>query len=205
VDSHETKFKNTETRIQKAFLALLEKHDFMDITIQDVCREAGIYRSTFYSHYDNTRDLLNAVWKATLSSFASFTESSYKLDIPKEGWSEEISYFLISPTVLENYLVFVKEHRRLFLLYEKNGSLFEQGGNDAWLKELIIRPSFEAAGVRDPEQIRYLTDFYFTGVVAMVDRWVLEGCELPIDTLISYIRLALVGKDGADPAKTKEE
>lgn len=47
--------------IQEAFLKLINQQPFAKITVAQVCREAEITRSTFYIHYSNLNDVLNAV------------------------------------------------------------------------------------------------------------------------------------------------
>ena len=43
----------TRTVIHNAFLVLLEKKNYDEITVQDILDKAGINRSTFYKHYLN--------------------------------------------------------------------------------------------------------------------------------------------------------
>ncbi|MDE7384341.1 MAG: TetR/AcrR family transcriptional regulator, partial [Anaeroplasmataceae bacterium] len=50
----ESKFQNTANKMGSAFITLLETKEFLDITIMDICKAAGVNRSTFYAHYDNT-------------------------------------------------------------------------------------------------------------------------------------------------------
>lgn len=198
MNTHETKYQNTEKRLEQALLSLLERKDFAAISVADVCREAGVYRSTFYSHYGNTRDLLEACWNSLLASFFHHTQEAYKLDLPRYSWSEEVSYFLISPKVLRNYLDFLKKNRKILLIYRRNASLFGNAENQKTLQELVFRPSFETAGIKDPQQIEYLTEFYLSGVQSMIYKWVDEDCLLSEDKLITMIRLALLGPKKAD-------
>lgn len=44
--------------MDEALITLLEKKDFAYITIKEICEVAGVNRSTFYLHYENTSDLL---------------------------------------------------------------------------------------------------------------------------------------------------
>ena len=55
----ESKYFNTALRMDEALAALLEKKDFEYITVKEICDAAGVNRSTFYLHYENTRDLLD--------------------------------------------------------------------------------------------------------------------------------------------------
>ena len=50
MNKNESKYFNTAVKMDKAFLALLEKKDFAYITVKEICEEAGVNRSTFYLH-----------------------------------------------------------------------------------------------------------------------------------------------------------
>ncbi|WP_295747460.1 TetR family transcriptional regulator [uncultured Limosilactobacillus sp.] len=47
--------------IQTAFLELIDQQPFAKITVAQLCRQAEITRSTFYLHYANLNEVLNAV------------------------------------------------------------------------------------------------------------------------------------------------
>ncbi len=53
------KFQETEQLICNTFLELLNKKSFSEITITEICREAGITRATFYAHCKDTRELMS--------------------------------------------------------------------------------------------------------------------------------------------------
>ena len=78
----ESKYFNTAIKIDKAFLSLLETKDFAYITIKEVCAAAGVNRSTFYLHYQNTRELLDEsllfLYRQFLSYFQSRNEDFIK-------------------------------------------------------------------------------------------------------------------------------
>lgn len=59
MNKNESKYFNTAVKMDKAFLALLEKKDFAYITVKEICEEAGVNRSTFYLHYETLEDLLS--------------------------------------------------------------------------------------------------------------------------------------------------
>lgn len=44
--------------MDEALLYFLDKKDFEFITIKEICKKAGVNRSTFYLHYENLNDLL---------------------------------------------------------------------------------------------------------------------------------------------------
>ena len=50
--------RETRERLKEALLRLLARRDILDVTVSRLCQEAGVNRSTFYSHYDSIGDLM---------------------------------------------------------------------------------------------------------------------------------------------------
>ena len=74
MNKSESKYFNTAEKMDKAFISLLCEKDFEYITIKEICKAAGVNRSTFYLHYDNTRDLLSESLDYVISQFLSYYE-----------------------------------------------------------------------------------------------------------------------------------
>ena len=58
----------TEEAIKDAFLNLLKCKDYMDITVTDICKTAGVSRGTFYAHFDNIAKLTDTLFEEALSN-----------------------------------------------------------------------------------------------------------------------------------------
>ena len=52
--------------IKDAFLQLLLKKDYMQITITDLCKYAGVSRGTFYTHFGNIGQVVEEVFSDAL-------------------------------------------------------------------------------------------------------------------------------------------
>ena len=52
--------------IKDAFLQLLLKKDYMQITITDLCKYAGVSRGTFYAHFGNIGQVVEEVFSDAL-------------------------------------------------------------------------------------------------------------------------------------------
>lgn len=72
MNKNQSKYFNTAVKMDKALIALLEKKDFEYITIKEVCQTAGVNRSTFYLHYDNTNDLLQETTRYISDGFLDY-------------------------------------------------------------------------------------------------------------------------------------
>ena len=77
MNKSESKYFNTAVRMDEALISLLARKDFAYITVREICETAGVNRSTFYLHYENTGDLLEEAVRYTEERFsAAFRQSS---------------------------------------------------------------------------------------------------------------------------------
>lgn len=65
------RYKTSSEKIETAFLALILNHKYEDITVNQICEQAEINRSTFYSHYDDINDLIIKIESRFAKSMAS--------------------------------------------------------------------------------------------------------------------------------------
>ncbi|WP_251197400.1 TetR/AcrR family transcriptional regulator [Anaerotardibacter muris] len=164
MDKAESKFANMAKRMDSALIELLEEKPFSAITVTDVCKAAGAHRSTFYSHYDNTLDLLNEVKDATMREFfASFEH------LPRETALKDRKY-------LEVYLRFVEEHKRLFRVFLENINLFDGFGILESL-EGNMQDIVPARSSREKRVSKYKLLFTAAGTTSIVSMWLESGCK----------------------------
>ena len=69
MDKHQKKYSNTDKKIHGAFLRLLARREFSEISVTAVCKMAGVNRSTFYSHYANTHELAEKIQSTIIGIF----------------------------------------------------------------------------------------------------------------------------------------
>ena len=58
-------------KIERAFLNLIAKYRYDEISISQICKEGGINRSTFYCHYDDINDLIVKIESKFAKNMAS--------------------------------------------------------------------------------------------------------------------------------------
>ncbi|GLC90048.1 TetR/AcrR family transcriptional regulator [Lysinibacillus piscis] len=68
----------TRKKLKGAMLDLLKEKMFKDISITEIAKVAGCNRVTFYSHYDNSTQLLADIFKDYLEELAQYYRDSYK-------------------------------------------------------------------------------------------------------------------------------
>lgn len=66
----ESKILYSQTLLHQAILLLLQKKTLENITVQELCKTAGVNRTTFYNHYERPEDILREIVQQFLSSFS---------------------------------------------------------------------------------------------------------------------------------------
>lgn len=72
--------KDSKRRLEQALVSLLKRQDISQITVTDLCREAQVNRSTFYSNYEDIYQLADGLQRQLaqdlLSSFQPLSQGA---------------------------------------------------------------------------------------------------------------------------------
>lgn len=186
-ERRESKYFRTAEKMDLAFLELLEEKDFAYITVKEICKRAGVHRSTFYLHYETITDLLSeSIDYMNLHFFTHMQQDAEvfqkKLrDCPLE------ELYLITPRYLMPYLGYIKEHRRIFLAALKNAELLRLDAHYEKMFRAVFQPILARYHV--PQENRaYIMAFYIQGMMAMLHEWLREDCSLPMEQVIAMMQ-----------------
>ncbi len=195
MNKNESKYFNTAVKMDKALIELLEKKDFEYITIKEICASAGVNRSTFYLHYENTADLLKETTQYITDSFLSYFSVEKQSIAYKFENCDLKDLIFVTPEYLSPYLTFIKENQRIFKTSIKQfGSMdFDSVYNKMF--KYIFNPVL--ARFDFPEKDRaYILKFYLVGITAVVMEWLENDCAEEIDNISRIIIDCVVGKSG---------
>ncbi len=173
----ESKYKHTADKMNSALITLLENKDFLKISITDICQKAGVNRSTFYAHYNNTYDLLKEVYQGLIKNFLEECtfESSINLSNMNHLSKDDLNF--ITPKYLLPYLRYIQKHRRLYKIYIDNIFTFDANQVDDYLIQHIFIPIYAKYGVTDKKLITFMQKYFLKGIEAIINEWVLNDCE----------------------------
>ena len=193
MNKNESKYFNTAIKMDKALITLLEKKDFEYISIKEICEVAGVNRSTFYLHYENTSDLLNETTKYILDSFLTYFSVDKQSITDKYANCELQDLVFITPEYLTPYLTFIKENQRIFKTSLKHlGSMnFDKVYNKMF--EFIFNPVLNRFNFPEDEQ-KYVMKFYLTGITAIVMEWLKNDCKEEIEEISHIIIQCTIGQ-----------
>jgi len=89
--------------MQEALMRMLSREELSSIGVAELCREAGIHRTTFYGHYESVGELAADTFAAIISAAASANPRT-------DDSVEQISYAYLAAA--ENVLAAVARDRR---------------------------------------------------------------------------------------------
>ena len=193
MNKNESKYFNTAKKMDEALISLLEKKEFAYITVKEICKEAGVNRSTFYLHYENTSDLLDEATQHILDRFLSYfvvDKQEIALDCAENDLEELV---FITPEYLTPYLTFIKDNRRVFKTAIKESSTM--GFDKVYQKmfRYIFDPILSRFGYSERSRA-YVMKFYLSGITAIVMEWIKNDCVDDIDLITRIIIECIFGK-----------
>lgn len=187
MNKSESKFKNTAIKMNKALIELLKEKEFDKISILEICQKAGVNRSTFYSHYSNTYDLLEEVhqtFSKDLSQYFRNDVNSLEELRPKEDVFVHSEY-------LVPYLEFIKDNKTFFKAYMSNLRNFKRDEFYSSIIDKVIIPTCRKNGITDRTVVDYISKFYLQGIAAIIKEWVNNDCINDVDYICEIIILCI--------------
>ena len=192
MNKNESKYFNTAIKMDEALIALLEKKDFAYITVKEICEKAGVNRSTFYLHYENTSDLLSETARYIIDKHLSYYSIKPKsISLGYDACKNEELVFITSE-YLTSYLTFIKENQRIFkvAIKEFNSMRFEDVYEKMFIH--IFSPILARFNVPSKEQ-PYIMKFYLMGIFAIVMEWLDGDCADEINDVVKIIIDCVMG------------
>ena len=120
MDRKEFNRLETQRHIRRVFLALLKEKGIDGVSVNEICREAGIAKSTFYFYYADKYSVLEAIENDLLDGLADISSNIMKVDLAtvSKGLAIDGSMEIID---------FIKEHFEEFkaIMGPRGDSSFE--------------------------------------------------------------------------------
>ena len=193
MNRNESKYFNTAIRMDEALITLLEKKDFEYITIKEICEMAGVNRSTFYLHYENTADLLKETTRYIIDKHLTY------YGVEKEWLSLKIEtckrreLLFITDEYLIPYLTFIKDNQRIFKVAIKRFNSLNMDAVYEKMFQHIFSPILACFGITENER-QYVIKFYLTGIFGIVMEWLEKNCSDDLDIIVKVIIDCVLGK-----------
>ena len=187
----ESKYFNTAVRMDEALIELLETQEFSYISVKSICEKAGVNRSTFYLHYENTSDLWAESLQYILDSFTSCFQTDAKSTIEKIQDAPIDKLHFLTEDYLVPYQEYIKKNRRIYQAAFENKA-YETDKKYSGLYTYILEPILGRFGFVEKDR-KYVSAFYIRGITGIVNEWVEDGCKEAVSEMASLIIKVVIG------------
>lgn len=114
MNKSESKYFHTALRMDEALIALLEEKDLEYITVKEICRLAGVNRSTFYLHYETIADLVEETLEMINQRFRSYFPQREEEILGDMDSREREDLVLVTREYLLPYLRFIRDNKKVY-------------------------------------------------------------------------------------------
>ncbi len=147
--------RQSQEKIEAVFLALLENREINQIAVSDICKLAGLNRSTFYANYQDIYDLADKIREKLVAEVASL-------------FAYESASLFNSGDYLRLFC-HVQQHQTLYSTYFKLG--YDRREETDFYELHLAEQEF------DGENVDYHIAFFKAGFNAMLKKWLESGCQ----------------------------
>jgi AcrR family transcriptional regulator len=164
----------TQKALRDSLVELMTTKSILDISIKEICEQAGLSRSTFYAYYKDQYDLLGQMEEETLLEFDKLIQK-YSPAITALSAKE---FVLLMEAVLQ-YIAGNSNSIQVFL--SENG---ESGFQRKFARYITARlqqyKHTQNDSQADERILKYHSAFIRDGCVATIQEWLKSGMDMSI-------------------------
>ena len=163
--------KDSQEKLEKAFVALLQTHEVKDISVSDLIKITGLNRSTFYANYldifdlaDKTRQNLEQDFSSLFANYDYFNDRSGALKM----------------------FCHIKENQLFYQTY------FKLCYDDKHL--ICICDPKRAEQEHVAQNLKYHIEFFRNGLNAIIKLWLAGGCKESPEEMAEVLKMEYRGR-----------
>ena len=176
----DVRVKRTYQMLNDSLARLVREKSFEDLTVLEICEEAGVHRATFYKHFVDKYDFLNTCFKMKIDELGfegtqhSFTADSMRKNITR---------------ILYNVLVFVDTNKEFLFAVstDKSASSFYDilsGAIAAFIEERIGSNPAIVEGLGS--QLEMIANYYAGAVVGLIKWWTRTDSPCTVQDFLEF-------------------
>lgn len=186
--SKDLRVQRTHRLLKEAFVALLKEKEYEDITVQEICEQAMVRRTTFYQHFEDKSSFLN--W------FLQERQKDFNRQIPDNIPADNLREYYIA--IIRSALKYLLENQEMKKLLLGPGEL-SQYLLDSYLRTCtndVVQRMEGVPGLKDkvaPFPLELLAEYYIGSVVAIARWWFKNGTPFTGDQMADFVRMVIGG------------
>jgi AcrR family transcriptional regulator len=183
-NSEDQRVKRTYGVLMEAFANLLAQKTYDEITVQELCEEAVIRRTTFYQHFENKQQFMEWFIRRQQMQFSEQSQEKIpngQIGVHFEQLARKLLKYLNQNDALAK-LAMDTDIRSQRLM-----DAYIRGCVENLLSRLSEKDELEALAGGAPMGL--LAEFYVGGMLAALRWWIKNGRPCSEDELIHHLRM----------------
>lgn len=160
-------------KIEQVLVELLQTKELNQISVSDICKRAGLNRSTFYANYVDIYGLADAIREKLEAQVAEL----YKDEV-EQGFNSN-NYLILFQHIVQNQIFY----RTYFKL-----------GYDEKYRILVYDRNLAKKHFGD-RFIEYHMEFFKSGLTKIIKLWLQNGCKETSEEMFEIIKSEYCGRE----------
>ena len=163
--------RESQGKIEKAFVELLQYREISEITISDIIKMTGLNRSTFYANYADIYDLANKT-RVKLENDFSNLFANYDYFNERTGALKMFTHIKENQIFYKTYFKLCYDEKYLISIYDTKRAEMEHIDTN----------------------IKYHIEFFRNGLNAIIKLWLAGGCKESPEEMAEVLRQEYRGR-----------
>ena len=164
--------KKSMERIERTFINLLQSRKIEEISVSDICKQAGLNRTTFYANYSDIYGLADTIRDKLENSLAD----RYRNELAQDEGNDHLNLFR-----------HIKENQIFYRTY------FKLGYDDNY--KIIAYDTELAKKYFQNKFIEYHMAFFKSGITKIIKMWLENGCKESPEEMFEIIQSEYQGRE----------
>lgn len=147
--------KTSQEKIEKVFVNLIQTKRLNEISVTDICKKAGLNRSTFYANYLDIYDLADKVVNKIEKDVWNLYQKERETKINSNDYLKLFKHIKDNQIFYKTYFKLNMDKRFIIRRYDTNLS----------------------KAIYDNKYIDYHIEFFMAGLNAIIKKWLDGGCK----------------------------
>lgn len=159
-------------RIEKVFIELLQTRELGEIRVSDICKGAGLNRTTFYANYADIYSLADSIRDKLEKSVAELYREERDTGVNSHDYLKLFRHIQENQIFYRTYFKLGYDHNYKILAY------------DTQLAQEHFQNRF----------IEYHVEFFRSGLTKIIKMWLEKGCQESPEDMVDIIKSEYQGR-----------
>lgn len=165
--------KESREKIEKVFVELLQTRDLSQISVSDICKQAGLNRTTFYANYTDIYGLADSIRDRLEANLSALYQEEYATGINSNDYLKLFRHIQQNQIFYQTYFKLGYDNKYKIISY------------DTELAQKHFQDRF----------IHYHMEFFKSGLTRIIKLWLHNGCREAPEEMFEIIKSEYQGRE----------